>query len=111
MISRVAAGERRSADQLPDEPARLRRDFRRFNLPVQLALAAATDVLPAAEDPASMAVVSLAPCQNGSPELYRWAEAAIAAGSAGRVGGTPVKPRHTLARIGNLAPVRFGASY
>ena len=84
----VAAAERRSAAQLPDEPARLRRDFRRFNLPVQLALAAATDVVTAAEDPSSMAVVSLAPCQNGSPELYQWAEAAIAAGTrVGRVGG------------------------
>src|SRR2546430_17250602 len=94
MIYLVAAAERRSADQLPDEPARLRRDFRRFNLPVQLALAAATDVLPAAEDPASMAVVSLAPRQNGSPELYRGAEAALAAGAGGRVGAAPGNSRH-----------------
>src|SRR5256885_14093928 len=111
MIYLVAAAERRSADQLPDEPARLRRDFRRFNLPVQLALAAATDVLPAAEDPASMAVVSLAPCQNGSPELYRWAEAAIAAGSAGRVGAARVKPTHKLHLIHNLPLSAFAIPF
>src|SRR2546426_5407637 len=111
MISLVAAAERRSADQLPAEPARLRRDFRRFNLPVQLALAAATDVVPAAVDPASMAVVSLAPCQNGSPELYRWAEAAIAAGSAGRFGATRMNPTHTLHVIDNLALSAFAIAY
>ncbi|OLC37826.1 MAG: hypothetical protein AUI89_08415 [Gemmatimonadetes bacterium 13_1_40CM_3_65_8] len=111
MIYLVAAAERRSADQLPDEPARLRRDFRRFNLPVQLALAAATDVVPAAVDPASMAVVSLAPCQNGSPELYRWAEAAIAAGSAGRFGATRMNPTHTLHVIDNLALSAFAIAY
>jgi len=107
----VAAAERRSADQLPDEPARLRRDFRRFNLPVQLALAAATDVVPAAEDPANMAVVSLAPCQNGSPELYRWAEAAIAGGSAGRFGAARMNPTHTLHVIDNLALSAFAIAY
>src|SRR2546429_8065739 len=111
MIYLGAGGERRSGDQLPDEPARLRRDFRRFNLPVQLALAAATDVLPAAEDPASMAVVSLPPCQNGSPELYRWAEAAIAAGSAGRVGAARVDPAHTPHVIGNLPLSPFAHAY
>src|SRR2546421_7782669 len=111
MTCLVAAAERRSAAELPAEPARLRRDFRRFNLPVQLALAAATDVLPAAEDPASMAVVSLAPCQNGSPELYRWAEAAIAAGSAGRFGATRMNPTHTLHVIDNLALSAFAIAY
>jgi len=107
----VAAAQRRSAAQLPDEPARLRRDFRRFNLPVQLALAAASDVVPAAEDPASMAVVSLAPCQNGSPDLYRWAEAAIAAGSAGRFGAARMNPTHTLHVIDNLALSAFAIAY
>jgi len=107
----VAAAERRSAAQLPDEPARLRRDFRRFNLPVQLALAAATDVVPAAEDPASMAVVSLAPCQNGSPELYRWAETAIAAGSSVPFGATRMNPTHTLHLIDNLALSAFAIAY
>jgi hypothetical protein len=107
----VAAAERRSAEQLPAEPERLRRDFRRFNLPVQLALAAATDVVPAAEDPATMAVVSLAPCQNGSPELYRWAEAAIAAGSEGRFGAARMNPTHTLHVIDNIALSAFAIAY
>ena len=111
MMYLVAAAVRRSADKLPDEPARLRRDFRRFNLPVQLALAAATDVVAAAEQPVSMAVVSLAPCQNGSPELYRWAEAAIAAGSAGRFGSARMNPTHTLHVIDNLALSAFAIAY
>jgi hypothetical protein len=111
MMYLVATAERRSADQLPSEPARLRRDFRRFNLPVQLTLAAATDVVPAAEDPASMAVVSLSPCQNGSPELYRWAEAAIAAGSGGGFGAARMNPTHTLHVIDNLALSAFAIAY
>ena len=112
MMYLVAAAERRSADKLPDEPARLRRDFRRFNLPVQLALAAATDVVPAAEEPATMAVVSLAPCQNGSPELYRGAEAAIAAGSGGgRFGSARMNPTYTLHVVDNLALSAFAIAY
>ena len=112
MMYLVAAAERRSAHQLPSEPARLRRDFRRFNVPVQLALAAATDVVPAADDSANMAVVSLSPCQNGSPELYRWAEAAIAAGSGGRqVGAARMNPTHTLHVIDNLALSAFAIAY
>ena len=107
----VAAAERRSAAELHGEPQRLRRDFRRFNLPVQLALAAATDVVPAAEDLATIAVVSLAPCQNGSPELYRWAETAIAAGSAGRFGATRMNPTLTLHVIDNLALSAFVIAY
>ena len=112
MMYLVAAAERRSVDQLPKEPARLRRDFRRFNLPVQLTLAAATDVVPAAEDPASMAIVSLSPCQNGSPELYHWAEAAIAAGSGGgEFGPARMNPTHTLHVIDNLALSAFAIAY
>jgi len=112
MMYLVATAERRSADQLPSEPARLRRDFRRFNLPVQLALAAATDVVPAAEDSGRMAVISLSPCQNGSPELYHWAEAAIAAGSGGgHFGAARMNPTHTLHVIDNLALSAFAIAY
>src|SRR5262245_54024915 len=107
----VAAAECRSADRLPNGPMRLRRDFHRFNLPVQLALAAATDVVSAADDPASMAVVSLAPCQNGSPELYKWAEAAIVAGSDGRFGAARMNPTHTLHVVDNLALSAFAIAY
>jgi hypothetical protein len=103
----VAAAMVRSTVELPAAHPSLHRDFRRFNLPVQLALAAATDVIPAAEDPATIAVVSLAPCQNGSPELYRWAETAVARGAGTRFGATRMNPTHTLHVIDNLALSAF----
>ena len=59
-----------------DDPAALRRQpelwrrVRRFNLPVQLAVAAGEEVAMAAEDPARAALVSLAPARSGSPELF-----------------------------------------
>jgi hypothetical protein len=103
----VAAARIQSAAELDGGQLRLHRDFRRFNLPVQLALAAAADVIPAAEDPATMAVISLAPCQNGSPALYRWAETAIAVGAGTRLGATRMNPTHTLHVIDNLALSAF----
>jgi hypothetical protein len=59
-----------------DDPAELRRQpelwrrVRRFNLPVQLAVAAGEEAAMAAEDPARAALVSLAPAHSGSPELF-----------------------------------------
>jgi hypothetical protein len=103
----VASAVRAWPAELNGGQPRLQRDFRRFNVPVQLALAAAADIVGAAEDPGTMAVVSLAPCQNGSPELSRWAETAIAAGSDGRFGATRMNPTHTLHVIDNLALSAF----
>lgn len=103
----MAAARVQSATELAGSQRRLHRDFRRFNLPAQLALAAAAEVMPAAEDPATMAVISLAPCQNGSPELYRWTETAVAAGAATGLGATRMNPTHTLHVIDNLALSAF----
>jgi hypothetical protein len=103
----VAAAVRGWHPELGGGQPRLQRDFRRFNAPVQLALAAAADIIGAAEDPGTMAVISLAPCQNGSPELYRWAETAIEAGAGGRFGATRMNPIHTLHVIDNLALSAF----
>jgi hypothetical protein len=101
---------RGTADARSGTP-RLPRDFRRFNLPVQLALAAAADVVSDVEDPANLAVVSLAPCHNGSPELYRWAEAAIAAGMGAGFGASRMNPTHTLHVVDNLALSAFAIAY
>lgn len=103
----IATSLRRSPIDSRHLPPRLPRDFRRFNLPVQLALAAAADVVPAAEDPATMAVVSLAPCHNGSPELYRWVQNADSARSAGANVPARLNPTYTLHVIDNLALSAF----
>jgi len=89
----------------------LPRDFRRFNLPVQLALAAAADVASDVEEPADLAVVSLAPCHNGSPELSRWIEAAITAGTGAAFGASRMNPTHTLHVVDNLALSAFAIAY
>jgi hypothetical protein len=103
----VAAALRRSAVAGPDAGPRQPRDFRRFNLPVQLALAAAAEVVPAAQDPTAMAVVSLAPCHNGSPELYRWVQNADTARSRGATAPARMNPTYTLHVIDNLALSAF----
>jgi hypothetical protein len=107
----VTAALRRTALEGQDERPRRPRDFRRFNLPVQLALAAAEDIVPAAEDPATMAVVSLAPCHNGSPELYRWVQNADTARSRGASAQARMNPTHTLHVIDNLALSAFAIAH
>ncbi len=73
------------------------RELRRLNAPVQLAVAAAHDVAAHARAPAELAVVSLAPCHQGSPDLDRWIEL-FATGASCRV-----NPTHTLHAVDNLA--------
>lgn len=95
-----------------DDPAELRqrpelwRRVRRFNLPVQLALAAGEEVAAAAEDPARAALLSLAPCRSGSPEFFDAARL-FGAGGTGDGGArfrTPhVNPILTLHAVDNLA--------
>lgn len=97
-----------------DDPARLRgqpelwRRVRRFNLPVQLAVAAAEEVAAAAQDPAAAALLSLAPCHSGSPDLFA-ATLALAGSNQRReeVGSatSPVRvnPVVTLHAVDNLA--------
>ncbi|MBA3501239.1 MAG: hypothetical protein H0T65_12750, partial [Deltaproteobacteria bacterium] len=75
------------------------RDVRRFNAPVQLAVAAAHEVATHAVVPAEAALISLAPCQSGSPELHKWIRD-ISTESGGSV---KVNPTHTLHAVDNLA--------
>jgi hypothetical protein len=73
------------------------RELRRLNAPVQLAVAAAQEVAAHAHAAAEAALVSLAPCQQGSPELDRWVEL-FATGVS-----LKVNPTHTLHAVDNLA--------
>jgi hypothetical protein len=79
------------------------RQVRRYNLPVQLSLAAAAEVIQSASDPARMAIFSLAPCQQGSADLYSWGSAIKAGMAQGNLGTMRMNPVQTLHAIDNLA--------
>lgn len=85
------------------EAPELWRLVRRFNLPVQLALLAAHRVAASASDPSSAALVSIAPCRGGSPELDSWLERALP-GNGREFGAVPrMNPVLTLHVVDNLA--------
>jgi len=80
------------------------RQARRFNLPVKLALTAAHDVAARAHAPAEARLVSLAPCQAGSPELWRATHAfETELAQTGKAARVRVNPTYTLHAIDNLA--------
>ena len=79
------------------------RRVRRFNLPVQLAVAVGEEVAGAAEDPARAALISLAPAHSGSPELF---DAIRSLGSLAITAphvNPPLNPVITLHAVDNLA--------
>jgi hypothetical protein len=95
-----------------DDPAELQgrpelwRRVRRFNLPVQLAVAAGEEVAAAAEDPARAALVSLAPHHSGSPELFEVIRSLDINGGVGdgaRLRTPHFNPVITLHAVDNLA--------
>lgn len=86
------------------------RQVRRYNLPVQLALAAAWEITSAALDSSALAVISLAPCQPGSAELYRWGQVVISGMGQGNLGDTRMNPTQTLHAVDNLAMSAFAIS-
>jgi hypothetical protein len=86
------------------------RQVRRYNLPVQLALAAAWEVINSSFDPSALAVVSLAPCQPGSADLYRWGQVVISGMAHGDLGDTRMNPTQTLHAVDNLAMSAFAIS-
>ncbi|MBA3455287.1 MAG: hypothetical protein H0T42_19505 [Deltaproteobacteria bacterium] len=92
----VASAERTEIGAVRDGAPALWRELRRYNAPVQLAVAAAHEVVAHARLPAEAALVSLAPCQAGSPDLHRWVRA-VEEGSAQRM-----NPTHTLHSVDNL---------
>jgi hypothetical protein len=107
VIHLVAAAITGDIAKVRDASPDLWRQIRRYNLPVQLALAAAQEVAKEAENPATAALFSLAPCQSGSPELYQWVHTAAAAGPGGYIGNLRVNPTHTLHAVDNLALSAF----
>jgi hypothetical protein len=86
------------------------RQVRRYNLPVQLALAAAGEVVAPSSDPTTLAVVSLAPCQPGSADLYRWGQVVTSGMARGDLGDTRMNPTQTLHAVDNLAMSAFAIS-
>ncbi len=98
----IAAIRRDDLGELRRE-RQLWRRVRRFNLPVQLAVAAAEDAAAAAADPAALALVSLAPCRTGSPELTRAILEIDSRRRDGRLGTPPINPTLTFHAVDNLA--------
>lgn len=80
----------------------LHRAVRRYPAPVQLVLAALEDVRGALRDPAGAILISLAPCQAGSPEIHAWVRQIF---ERSRAGQPPprMNPTHTLHVVDNLA--------
>jgi hypothetical protein len=101
-IARTAfAGDPGSAEATHPE---LWRQARRFNVPVKLALTAAHDVAARATAPAEARLGSLAPCQAGSPELWRATHAfETNLAQTGKAARVRVNPTYTLHAIDNLA--------
>ncbi len=100
----VCVAEAHDASALDAAAVDLGRDFRRFNLPVKLALAAAHTAASAARDKTQVALVSLSPCRPGSPELWRATlQFERALHETGRASAVRVNPTYTLHAIDNLA--------
>ncbi len=107
----VAAAEHRDLDLIRTATPEIWRRIRRYNLPVQLALAAAEEVMPYSRDPTSAAIISLAPCQPGSAELYRWGDVVTAGMAQGTLGDMRMNPTQTLHAVDNLAKSALAITY
>jgi hypothetical protein len=103
MVFLVTASEQSDLARVREEKPELWRQVRRYNKPVQLALAAADEVLRFSEDPSSAAVFSLAPCQPGSADLYRWGHVVTSGMASGTLGNLRMNPTQTLHAVDNLA--------
>ena len=107
----VAAAERRDLGAIQKLSPETWRRVRRYNLPVQLALAAAEQVVTASRDPTSAVIISLAPCQPGSADLYRWGAVVTSGMSNGSLGDMRMNPTQTLHAVDNLAMSAFAITY
>jgi hypothetical protein len=111
MIYLIAAAQHDDLARVREEKPELWRQVRRYNKPVQLALAAAEDVMKVSEDPATAAVISLAPCQSGSPDLYSWEDAVTSRMASGTLGNLRMNPTQTLHAVDNLAMSAFAIAH
>jgi hypothetical protein len=82
--------------------------LRRFNLPVQLALAAAERAASGASDIGQAALVSVAPFRSGSAALWDWVREQSARGDLSRA---RLNPTHTLHVVDNLALSAFALAH
>jgi hypothetical protein len=107
----VASAERRDLGAIQKSSPETWRRVRRYNLPIQLALAAAEEVITAAREPESAVVISLAPCQPGSADLYRWGDVVTSGMTSGTLGDLRMNPTQTLHAVDNLAMSAFAITY
>jgi hypothetical protein len=98
----IASAQRTDLAAVRAEAPDLWRELRRFNAPAQLALAAAHDVAARARVAAEAALLALAPCQAGSPELFRWVTD-VERRAATEPRAARMNPTHTLHVVDNLA--------
>ena len=107
----IASARRSDLARIRQSSPETWRQVRRYNLPVQLALAAAGEVMTQARNPGTMVVVSLAPCQPGSADLYRWGDVVTARMAGGSLGDLRMNPTQTLHAVDNLAMSAFAIAY
>jgi hypothetical protein len=107
MVYLVAAAQQSDLARVREEKPELWRQVRRYNKPVQLALAAADEVMRFSHDSSKAAVISLAPCQPGSADLYNWGNVVTAGMSTGTLGNLRMNPTQTLHAVDNLAMSAF----
>ena len=111
MIYLVASAQKTDLLSVRDSAPELWRQVRRYNQPVQLALAAADEVMRFSEDPSTAVVISLAPCQPGSADLYRWGNVVTAGMASGSLGNLRMNPTQTLHAVDNLALSAFAIAH
>jgi hypothetical protein len=111
MVYLVAAAQHDDLARMRAEKPELWRHVRRYNKPVQLALAAADEVMRFSEDPSTAAVISLAPCQPGSADLYSWGHVVTSGMASGTLGNLRMNPTQTLHAVDNLAMSAFAIAH
>jgi hypothetical protein len=111
MVYLVASSECKDLQAVRESAPELWRQVRRYNQPVQLALAAAEDVVKHSVDPSLAAVISLAPCQPGSADLYSWGHVVTAGMANGNLGNLRMNPTQTLHAVDNLALSAFAIAH
>lgn len=111
MVYLIAAAQYDDLARMRAEKPELWRHVRRYNKPVQLALAAADEVMRFSEDPSTAAVISLAPCQPGSADLYSWGHVVTSGMASGTLGNLRMNPTQTLHAVDNLAMSAFAIAH
>ena len=107
----IAAAQQSNLSTIRVSKPELWRQVRRYNKPVQLALAAADEVMKSSHDPSTAAVISLAPCQPGSADLYSWGHVVTSGMANGTLGNLRMNPTQTLHAVDNLAMSAFAIAY